>query len=345
MPLGSESLRVAIAGATSLLGKDLQQCMDESGFPAGEIRLFDEGLAAGTLTEVGGEPAVVQHIDEFSFQRVRFAFFTGSPAFALKHGPAAQRAGATVIDLTGGLAAQSAVLPTIPHLDAMFPAAANASVPAQAPGAPVSLCIAPSAAAIVVCSLVAALREFAPIRVAITFLQPASVRGAEGVEELESQTVKLLSLQPLPQTVFDTQIAFNLTNRWGAASAEQFSAVRARIVQETRSYVSGRAAMPAIALVQAPVFFGHAFSTYVEFATRPDTESLTARMRAAGFRIAEAEDPAPSNVTAAGESQAIIGPCEPDVSVDNACWFWGAADNLRLATANAVRIAERLLVS
>ena len=52
--LADESLRVAIAGATSLRGKDLKEWMEESGFPAGEIRLLDEELAAGTLTEVGG---------------------------------------------------------------------------------------------------------------------------------------------------------------------------------------------------------------------------------------------------------------------------------------------------
>src|SRR5579864_5134152 len=101
MPLGNESLRVAIAGATSLRGKDLKQWMEESGFPAGEIRLLDEGLAVGTLAEAGGEPVIVQPVDESTFERLRFVFFTGSAAFAKKHALAAERAGATVIDMTG----------------------------------------------------------------------------------------------------------------------------------------------------------------------------------------------------------------------------------------------------
>src|SRR5579872_1095988 len=96
MPLGSESLRVVIAGAASLRGTDLKRFMEESGFPAGEIRLVDEELSAGTLTELAGEPAVIQLIDDSTFERARFAFFSGSAAFAVRHADAARRAGATV---------------------------------------------------------------------------------------------------------------------------------------------------------------------------------------------------------------------------------------------------------
>src|SRR5689334_2906473 len=121
MPLPEHSLKVAIAGATSLRGKDLKYWLEEGGFPAGEIRLVDEELASGTLTEVGGEPAIVQSINESSFEGMRFVFFAGSPAFAAQHGPAADRAGASVIDMTGGLWAGARARPWIPRLDALIP--------------------------------------------------------------------------------------------------------------------------------------------------------------------------------------------------------------------------------
>ena len=53
MPLGEESLRVAIAGATPLRGKDLKTWIEQSGFPAGEVRLFDEELAVGAVEQSG----------------------------------------------------------------------------------------------------------------------------------------------------------------------------------------------------------------------------------------------------------------------------------------------------
>jgi hypothetical protein len=79
MAPSAEAVRLAIAGAASLRGKELKQCLEDSSFPASEIRLFDEEIVAGTLTEAGGEPAVIETVDEDSFERVRFAFFTGSP--------------------------------------------------------------------------------------------------------------------------------------------------------------------------------------------------------------------------------------------------------------------------
>src|ERR1700730_15831095 len=118
MVLGADSLRIAIAGATSLRGKDLRQWIDESGFQVGEGRLLDEELAAGTLAEVAGEPVIVRPVDEASFERTRFVFFTGSPAFAAAHARSAQRAGATVIDMTGSLSASPGARLWIPHLDA-----------------------------------------------------------------------------------------------------------------------------------------------------------------------------------------------------------------------------------
>ncbi len=230
----------------------------------------------------------------------------------------------------------------------------------------ITACIAPSAAAIVACSLSAALKPFTLARLAITFFAPVSDRGQPGVDELENQTVKLLSLQPMPQAVFDTQIAFTLLDRWGSGSAVSLSTIRATIASEVREYLADRLSSPAINLVHAPIFFGCAFSAYAEFAApahamtggapaagaptfditaEVSAQQLAARLSAAGFTLAGEDDPPLSNVSVAGESQLFVTPPARDPSVENAYWLWGAVDNLRLASANALRIAERLIVS
>jgi aspartate-semialdehyde dehydrogenase len=339
MPLGNEPLRVAIAGATSLRGRDLKEWIQQSAFPVHEVRLFDEELAAGTLTELAGEPTVIQAVDESSFDGTQFVFFAGSPSFAVKHAPAAGQAGATVIDLTGGLAGTPGVGPWIPSLDRVLaPPAANAASSRQ-----ISAYLSLSTPAIVACSLSAALGELGLARLAITFFQPVSERGQVGVEELESQTIKLLSVQSMPQQVFDAQVAFNLLDRWGPASMLRLSDVRSALASEVRDYLAGRVLLPAFNLVQAPVFYGYAFTAYAEF-SHP-LASFVTRLEAAGFKIVGPDDPGPSNITVAGEQLPLIAPPEPDASVERGYWFWGAADNLRLATVNAVRIAERVLAS
>jgi aspartate-semialdehyde dehydrogenase len=340
MPLPEHSLRVAIAGATSLRGKDLKYWLEEGGFPAGEIRLIDEEMA-GTLTEVAGEPAIVQSVQEGSFEGLQFVFFAGSAAFAVQHGPAADRAGASVIDMTGGLWAVRGARPWIPRLDALI----SPPTPSALPNDPCHTWVAPSTPAILACSLAAGLAELSPVRLAIVFFQPVSERGDEGITELEGQTIKLLSFQRIPEQVFDTQVAFNLASRWGAESRERLSDARSTIAREVQRYLMGRISLPAVTLVQAPVFYGHAFSIWAEFKNSVSEETLTTRLTSAGFKVVPPDDPSPSNITAAGGAQPLITMPEPDGNVAHGYWLWGAADNFRLASVNATQIAERLLAS
>jgi aspartate-semialdehyde dehydrogenase len=341
MTLPELSLRVAIAGATSLRGKDLKYWLEEGGFPAGEIRLVDEEIASGTLTEAGGEPTIVQPVTESSFEGLRFVFFAGSAAFAAQYGPAADRAGASVIDMTGGLWAGERARPWIPRLDALIAPPTTSALPTDH----YHTWVAPSTPAILACSVAAAFAELSPIRLAIVFFQPVSERGEQGITELEGQTIKLLSFQPIPQQVFDTQVAFNLASRWGAGSRERLSEVRQAIAREVQRYLADRIPLPAVMLVQAPVFYGYAFSAWAEFRGAVTEETLAARLGSAGFKIVPLDEPGPSNLTAAGESQPIIAAPERDCSVPHGYWFWGAADNFRLASVNATQIAERLLAS
>jgi aspartate-semialdehyde dehydrogenase len=337
MPLGSESLRVVIAGAASLRGKDLKRSMEESAFPAGEIRLVDEELSAGTLTDLAGEPAVIQPVDDSTFESIGFAFFAGSPSFAARHAPAARRAGAIAIDLTGGLAGAPDACLWIPTLDQFLDPVRK--------GNSATFFISPSAPAIVATSFAVALKRFSPRRIVVLFFHPASERGQAGVDELEGQTTKLLTFQPMPQEIFDTQVAFNLLDRWGPASSERLADVQSGIRREVQAYLEGRVPLPALMLVQAPVFYGHAFAAYAEFAGAVDLVEVGQALESAGFRTLPADDAGASNIAVAGESQPFIGLPQPDPSVNGAFWFWGAADNMRLATANAIRIAGALLAT
>src|SRR5258708_2004371 len=101
MPFERESNRIVIAGASSLLGAELKSLLEESRFAASDFRLLDEELAAGTLTEAGGEPPVIRPVEEDSFDLARFVFFTGSSEFARANFALAQRSGAVIIDLSG----------------------------------------------------------------------------------------------------------------------------------------------------------------------------------------------------------------------------------------------------
>jgi aspartate-semialdehyde dehydrogenase len=341
MPSGlPNSNRVAIVGASSLRGKELKLVLEERNFPADEIILLDASVLAGTLTEAGGEPTFVRELEKDSFDKVRFAFFAGSAADTERNWEAAQSAGATVIDLTGVLAAAGKATSWIPSLRPVIP-------PKPAPGAngsPHKIAYAsPASPVVICCTLAAGLATLSPRTVAAMLFPPVSERDQSGIDELETQTTNLLSFRPIEQTIFDTQVAFNLLSRYGDESKPSLQSTRVAIALEVAQYLAGRAPTPAIQLVQTPVFYGYAFAAYAEFAAPPTLEQLAAAFRNLGLKIAGPEDPAPTNISVAGENEIQLAPIQMDPKVAAGAWFWGVADNLRLATTNAVRIAEELL--
>ena len=350
------SQKVAIVGASSLLGKELKQVLEDRNFPATDFVLLDESSAAGTLTEAGGEPTFIHPLDADSFEGARFVFFAGNPETAAKNWEAAIRAGAAVIDLTGGVPAESGAFTWIPALDALLPAPsalepktsskpgtkANSKFPARDEKR--GLYRSPGTGLIIAATLSAALSELNPTRVALTFFPPVSEAGQEAVDELETQTTNLLTFHGIERKVFDAQVAFNLLTAYGPETRRNLRDIRKKLAQDLAAYLEGRAPMPAIEFVQAPIFYGYAFSTYAEFPATPETAKLEAALANAGMKVSKKGEGPPDNVIAAGESEIQISQADADPSISNALWLWGVADNLRLAATNAVKIAEELSV-
>jgi aspartate-semialdehyde dehydrogenase len=341
MPTGPEHAnRVAIVGASSLRGKELKQTLEDRNFPAAEIILLDESVMAGTLTEAAGEPTFIRELAEDSFEGVRFAFFAGTPFDTERNWPAAQRAGATVIDLTGGVVASGRSTMWIPSLGSLLPPKAGSG--ANGSALPVAY-YSPPTPVIIACTLAAGCSKFQPQRVVAVLFPPVSERELPGIEELESQTTNLLSFRPIQKAIFDEQVAFNLLSAYGGESKPTMSDVRLGIVRDVAAYLSGRAPLPAIQLVQAPVFYGYAFSAFAEFKSPLPAGQAEAAFAASGVKVDAAGEAGPTNISIAGESEIHMGPVYADPAIPDARWFWGVADNLRLAATNAVRIAEELV--
>ncbi|HKF51006.1 MAG TPA: Asd/ArgC dimerization domain-containing protein [Candidatus Acidoferrales bacterium] len=338
MPHESANPRIAIVGASSLRGKELQQFIEDENLPFSEISLIDTSLPAGTLAEVAGEPTFLKPMDRESFEGVRFVFFCGSAQEAKSNWKLAADAGATIIDLTGALE-DSGAAPWIPGLDTLLaPPEAKAERPHHA-----GVYSSPVAPVMIACRLAAALSKFSPARMVILFFPPTSEREQLGIDELEKQTADLLLLRPISQSVFDAQVAFNLLSSYGEASKPALSETRAEICKRVAAYLCGRVPAPAVQLIQAPVFYGYGFSVYVDVSGSVDPAAIDTALFGAGIHVTQKGDPAPTNVSVAGEAKIHVAHAERDPDVSSGVWLWGVADNLRLAAANAVQIAKELL--
>jgi aspartate-semialdehyde dehydrogenase len=326
--------RIVIAGASSLLGAELRSLLGESRFAGGDFALVDEPIVAGTLAEAGGEPAVIQPVQEGSFDRAGCILFAGSPEFTRANLPEALATGAKILDLSGVVAEREDAVAWFPKLDYLRGREFNTSA---------RLFAVPSAIATAAAGLALALSRVGLRRIMVIGFEPVSEAGRAGVEELESQTGQLLSFQGVGQPVFDTQVAFNMLDRFGPASSHKLSATRERVRAETRACVDGKSAMPAIQVVHAPVFYGTAFSATGVFDPGSSKEIIEQACIDAGVSMLTEGDAGPSNVSVAGEKTVHLSVPERDVSNPETWWFWGAADNIRLPAANAIKLAEMLL--
>jgi len=329
--LERESHRIVIAGASSLLGAELKSLLEESKFAAWDFRLLDEEDAAGTLTEASGEAAVIQPVEEGSFEKARFTFFTGSTKFTLANLLPAMKAG-TVIDLSGETIEKG--LSTV-----WFPAGGEVK-----PAAPVdanNVYAIPTAAATCVATLALGLAPVGLKRLMVTCALPVSEAGRAGIEELETQTSQLLSFQTVGKPVFDTQVAFTVLDRFGSGSSHSLAAVRRRIRAEVKTCLGTRVVRPAVQVIHAPVFYGAVFSAWGELDKGATCHGIVDACKSVGFFITQ-ESEGPSNMSAAGEAVIQLGMPEPEPAQVGSWWLWGAADNIRLPAANAVKLAEKL---
>ena len=331
-PMERESHRIVIAGASSLLGAELKSLLEESKFASWDFRLLDEQDAAGTLTEAGGEATVIQPVEEGSFDKARFVFFTGSPRFTLANLLPAIKEG-TVIDLSGQTIEGG--LSTI-----WFPAGGEVK-PAVSVEQMNRVYAIPAAATICVSTLALGLAPVGLKKLTVTCTLAVSEAGRAGIEELETQTSQLLSFQTIGKPVFDTQVAFTVLDRFGSGSSHSLAAARRRIRAEVKTCLGTKVIRPAIQVMHAPVFYGTVFSAWAELDKGASCQGIVDACKNVGVFITQ-ESEGPSNMSAAGESVIQLGMPEPEPAQVGSWWLWGAADNIRLPAVNAVRLAEKL---
>ena len=327
---------IALIGSESLLGREIRDIVSTSA-PALHLRLIAaEDEEAGRLTRVGEEASLVAGLQAVSLEGAQAVFLAGSPESSRK---ALELAGdaLAVIDLT--YAAED-------HPQARLRAPLVESEPPEDAG---RVHVVAHPASIALALFLRRLQAHDPVRRAIAqVFTPASDRGAAAVEELQQQTVNLLSFKPLPKAVFDAQAAFNLLARYGEEAPAALEESELRIERHLASLLAllgeGEGApMPSLRMIQAPVFHGYSFSVWVEFETVPDMDALENGLACQAINVHGAELEPPHIVGQAGQDGIAVGGIAPDRNDAKACWFWLVADNLRLTAQNAVAVAGQIL--
>ena len=132
-----------------------------------------------------------------------------------------------------------------------------------------------------------------------------------------------------------------MVSRYGEHSALTLANLEERVVKHFRRIAGDAAPVPALLLVQAPIFHGHAFAIHIDMEGAVDVEALSRALAGEHVTVTQVADESPSNVGAAGQGEILVS-IKPDANDANGVWLWAATDNLRVAAITAVECAETM---
>lgn len=339
-----------LVGSESLLGREIRDIVATSA-PGFDLHLIAaQGEEPGRLTRVGDEPVSVLELNAVNLSGAGIIFLAGAPASSQKSLKLLDGDDTAIIDLTYAADEHADARLRAPLVESQ--ASGSVDVDDDAASELVETArvqVIAHPAAIALALLLRRLHLNDPIRRSVVqIFAPASEQGVAGVEELQQQTISLLSFKPLPRAVFDTQLSFNMLAKYGDEAPVSLEDAELRIERHLATLLNipgdGEGVpMPSLRLIQTPVFHGYTFSVWVELENTPDLEAVESSLAAAYIEVRSAEFEPPNNVGQAGQGGIAVGAISPDRNDPDAFWLWMAADNYRLAAESAVAVARQLI--
>jgi len=327
--------RLAVVGAGTLKGKEVAEILGDRNFPSFDIKLLDDNESLGKLESVGDEVSFIQSVRAEQFDNIDFTFFASDQECTRQNWKKAQKAGSAIVDLSYALEDEPDADVKSPWIQRQL---GQMLTPELQPGP----AVVAHPASVVLALLLLRIRKSAAVkRVVATVFEPASEHGQKGMDELHEQTVNLLSFQPLPKKVFDTQVAFNMVARYGEQSVPALAAIERRVLKHYHRIAGRDAPLLSLLMVQAPIFHGYAFTLHIEMETPVEIDAISKALTGEHVTVTGLAEESPSNVNAAGQGDVLVS-IQPDTNLANGMWLWASADNLRIAAATAVECAENM---
>ena len=202
-------LQIAVVGATGVVGRELLAGLQELGHPADKITALGSERTAGSELDYLDESVGVELATAESFRGIHLALFAVPEPVAARLAPAAQAAGAWVVDVSAAFRLREGVPLVVPGVN-------DGALDASFGGRIVSC---PSALTASLLQVLEPLRQaFGLERVHLTGLLGASSRGHRGIEQLEKETSGLLSGKDAEEPFFPHRLGFNLIPQVGEFS-------------------------------------------------------------------------------------------------------------------------------
>jgi aspartate-semialdehyde dehydrogenase len=325
------NLKVAVVGATGMVGRTFLKVLEQRNFPVGELYLFASERSAGKRLPFRGKEFEVEELTDKSFDRgIDIALFSAGAETSRRYAPIAASKGAVVVDNSSAWRMDPKVPLVVPEVNPGDIKWHNGII------------ANPN------CSTIQAVVALKPLydrygikRVIFSTYQAVSGSGYKGILDLkEGLAGKGPALYPHP-------IVNNCLPHIDVFLENGYTKEEMKMIDETKKIMGDDSLRITATTVRVPIEFCHSESINVELASSFDIDELKALLdKSPGIRVID--DPSknlyPLATMAADTDYVYIGRIRRDHSIDNGLNMWVVADNVRKgAASNAVQIAELLV--
>ncbi len=328
----SKKYKLAIVGATGVVGRSILKVLEEENLPIDEYKLFASKKSAGSTISFLGLDYVVNELDIFSFDEgFDYAIFSAGSDIALKYAPIAASKGCTVIDNSSCFRMDFSVPLVVPEVNSNSIRSSD------------KIIANPNCSTIQgVLPLKVLDDKYSIKRVVYSTYQAVSGSGKKGILDLENGIKGIDSLEKFPHPIFNNclpHIDVFLDN--GYTKEEE------KMINETRKILNKPSLPVTATTVRVPVFNSHSESINVELEKEFDIqEVINILSKSKGIIVQDnpKDNIYPLAINATGHNEVFVGRIRRDYSVKSGLNLWVVADNIRKGAAtNAVQIVKYLI--
>jgi len=331
--------KVAVLGATGLVGDTMIKVLEERKFPVAELFPLASNRSLGKSVEFNGKKVPVIDVETFDFANADIGLFSAGGEISRLYAPKAAAAGCVVIDNTSEFRYDDDIPLVVPEV--------NPEAIAQFKQR--RIIANPNCSTIQMLVALKPLHDAAKIeRINVATYQSVSGAGKEAVEELAEQSVALMSGKgPVKPKVVAAQIAFNVVPQIDKFQDNGYTKEEMKMFWETRKIFNDPEIRVNATAVRVPVFFGHSEVVSIETARKLTVaEAHKLLEKAPGVKVVDTRKPGgypTAAVEAANDDRVFVGRIREDISHERGLNLWIVSDNIRKGAAtNSVQIAEIL---
>ncbi|MEL7527093.1 MAG: aspartate-semialdehyde dehydrogenase [Pseudomonadota bacterium] len=329
--------KIAIAGATGNVGRELLDILEERGFPADDVVALASRRSQGTEVSFGDKTLKVQALENFDFSDTDICLMSAGGSVSKEWAPRIAAKGCVVIDNSSAWRYDADVPLIVPEVNAdAITGFTRKNIIANPNCSTAQLVVA-----------LKPLHEHAKIkRIVVSTYQAVSGTGKDAMEELFNQTRAVFVNDPIEPNKYPKRIAFNVIPHCDVFMEDGYTKEEWKVLAETKKMLDPAIKVTCTA-VRVPVFIGHSESVNIEFENEISADEARSILREApGCLVIDKHEDGGymTPYEAAGEDATYISRIREDATVENGLNIWVVSDNLRKGAAlNTVQIAEVLV--